>query len=96
MSYFIVRRTFKCKSGIKHAGSIIEPADIRDFKYRLRDKYIVEINEQNFDSMHYLFSIRYGIDIVNPEHIVDIPKVVEPVVEPGVEPVKVIKAIVIP
>lgn len=64
--YYIVKRTFKHKTGVRLAGSIVEPADFRDFKYRVRDNLIVEVNEQNFNSMAYWFRTRHNLEIPHP------------------------------
>lgn len=64
--YYIVKRTFKHKTGVRLAGSIVEPADFRDFKYRVRDNLIVGVNEQNFNSMAYWFRTRHNLEIPHP------------------------------
>lgn len=60
---YLVRRSFRERSTIKSAGSIVEPADIKGFKYRLNDRDVVEVNEQNFERYKDYFKQKFGIDI---------------------------------
>ena len=60
---FVVRRSFRGPRGPISAGSIVEPVDIRNFKYRLQAKHIVEVTEQNFNSYRVFFKQRFGVDI---------------------------------
>ena len=60
---FVVRRSFRGPRGPISAGSIIEPADIRNFRYRLQEKHIIEVTEQNFNSYRVFFKQRFGVDI---------------------------------
>jgi TPP-dependent 2-oxoacid decarboxylase len=60
---YVVRRTFRGPFGVISAGSVIQPADIKMFKYRLQQKHIVEITEQNFERYNSFFKVRLGINI---------------------------------
>ena len=60
---FVVRRSFRGPRGPISAGSIIEPVDIRNFRYRLQEKHIIEVTEQNFNSYRVFFKQRFGVDI---------------------------------
>lgn len=60
---FVVRRSFRGPRGPISAGSMIEPADIRNFRYRLQEKHIIEVTEQNFNSYRVFFKQRFGVDI---------------------------------
>lgn len=60
---FVVRRSFRGPRGPISAGSIIEPADIKNFRYRLQEKHIIEVTEQNFNSYRVFFKQRFGVDI---------------------------------
>jgi len=60
---FIVRRTFRGPKGPLSAGSVIEPADIKDFRYRLQQRHVVEVTEHNFKRYQSFFTERYGVDI---------------------------------
>jgi hypothetical protein len=60
---FVVRRSFRGPRGPISAGSIIEPANIRNFRYRLQEKHIIEVTEQNFNSYRVFFKQRFGVDI---------------------------------
>lgn len=79
---FVVRRSFRGPHGPLKAGSVVEPADMKDFRYRLQQKHVVEVNEQNFDKYQKFFKSKYNVTL---------KPIAEPVVEPKVEPV-VIKA----
>ena len=63
MSYFICRRAFRDAKGPISAGSIIDPADIKRFRFRLQEGHIVEVTEQNFEQYATLFEQRYGITL---------------------------------
>jgi len=60
---YVVRRPFRGPHGPMVVGSIVEPTDLRDFNYRLREKHIVEITEQNYEKYRYFFKQRFGIDL---------------------------------
>lgn len=78
---FVVKRTFRDASGMIPAGSIVEPAGIKRFKYRLLEGHIVEVNEQNFDKYADFFKQRYGIDLP----MIEQPKVEQkPIEQPKV------------
>ena len=79
---FVVRRSFRGPHGPLKAGSVVEPADMKDFRYRLQQKHVVEVNEQNFDKYQKFFKSKYNVTL---------KPITEPKVEPKVEPV-VIKA----
>ena len=61
--YYIVRRAFRCKEGLQLVGSIVEPASISGFKYRLGEKHILQVTEQNFAERARYFKDRYHIEI---------------------------------
>lgn len=82
MSYYICRRTFRDASGPIPAGSIVGPAGIKRFRFRLQEGHIVEVNEQTFEKYASLFKQRYGIEIPTLEEApVDDIVLDEPVVE---------------
>ena len=83
---YIVRRAFRGPNGPMDAGSLIEPADIRDFKYRLQQKHIVEVNEQNFDQYNAFFMERFNVQIPTLED--QVPKITPVVVKSA--PTKVV------
>lgn len=60
---FIVRQSFRTTDGLKPAGSIIEPADIKGFRARIRDNKIVEVTESNYERWSAFFLARYDIKI---------------------------------
>lgn len=63
MSYFICRRTFRDAKGPVSTGSVINPVEIKRFRFRLQEGHIVEVTEQNFEQYATLFEQRYGITI---------------------------------
>lgn len=79
---FVVRRSFRGPHGPLKAGSVVEPADMKDFRYRLQQKHVVEVNEQNFDKYQKFFKSKYNVTLKPLTE----PKV-EPAVEPVVEPI---------
>lgn len=86
---YLVRRSFRERSTIKSAGSIVEPADIKGFKYRLNDRDVVEVNEQNFERYKDYFKQKFGIDIPGlPETTAEVKQEapVEPNQEMHIEP----------
>lgn len=64
---FVVRRPFRDMEGMFNAGSIVEPAQIRNFKRRVIDKHIVEVNEHNFNEYAHFFMERYGVKLEKPK-----------------------------
>ena len=61
--YYIVRRAFRDKQGPLPVGSIVEPTGVRNFKYRLGEQHIVQVNEQNYERYANLFLERFGVVI---------------------------------
>ena len=74
---YVVRRPFRGPHGPMVVGSIVEPTDLRDFNYRLREKHIVEITEQNYEKYKYFFKQRFGIDLPN----IKVNKVEKPTID---------------
>lgn len=76
---YIVRRSFRGPHGPVSAGSVVEPADIKDFKYRLQQQHIVEVNEHNFERYEGFFKARFCAQIpaltvdAKPETVVEEP-----------------------
>ena len=60
---FVVRRPFRDSEGLKTVGTIVVPAAIQRFRYRLGNGYIVEVTEQNFDKYVAYFRDRHHVDI---------------------------------
>lgn len=63
MPYFICRRAFRDAKGPVSTGSVIDPVEIKRFRFRLQEGHIVEVTEQNFEQYATLFEQRYGITI---------------------------------
>ena len=60
---YIVRRSFRGPKGPMSAGSVVEPAAVKNFRYRLQEKHIIEVTEQNFERYSSFFKQRFGVDI---------------------------------
>lgn len=60
---YVVRRPFRDATGMKPAGSIVEPAGVKRFERRLSDGHIVEVTEHNFDKYAEFFKQRFGITL---------------------------------
>lgn len=79
---YVVRRPFRGPHGPMTVGSIVEPTDLRDFNYRLREKHIVEITEHNYEKYKYFFKQRFGIDLAKlPNKNIKINKVEKPTID---------------
>lgn len=79
---YVVRRPFRGPHGPMVVGSIVEPTDLRDFNYRLREKHIVEITEQNYEKYKYFFKQRFGIDLAKlPNKNIKVNKVEKPTMD---------------
>ena len=63
---FVVRRPFRGVHGMIPAGSVVEPAGIRQFKKRVLEGHIVEVTEHNFDTYAEFFKQRYGVVLTPP------------------------------
>ena len=63
MSYFICRRAFRDAEGPVPVGSVVDPTGIKRFRFRLQEKHIVEVTEQNFEQYATLFEQRYDVTI---------------------------------
>lgn len=60
---FVVRRAFRDIFGMHTTGSIVDPAGVRGFKYRMQERRIVEVDEQNLEAMCIYFKERLAIDL---------------------------------
>lgn len=86
---FIVRRSFRGPQGPHKAGSIVEPAEMKNFRYRLQQKHIVEVTEQNFERYQAFFKTRFNIEIPSLKQA----KMAEEVAEAVAEIAAVVKEI---
>ena len=60
---YVVRRAFRHLNQMVTPGSVVEPGSIKNFKGRLRDRFIVEVTEQDFDQWNEYFKTKYGTPI---------------------------------
>lgn len=94
---YVVRRGFRNFGQMMTPGSLVEPGSVKQFKSRLNDGHIVEVNEQDFDKWQKYFKDRIGVEISmpeKPEKPAEPEKPVKPVEpEKQAEPVKVAKVV---
>ncbi len=45
-------------------GSVVDPVSIKGFRYRLQEKRIVEVTEQNLEAMAIYFKERFAVDLM--------------------------------
>lgn len=72
---FVVRRPFRDVCGMRQAGSIVDPASVKRFRYRLQEKHIIKVTEENYDEVNAVLMKRYGRGIQEPidtDHIIGI------------------------
>ena len=60
---FVVRRPFRDAKGVMLAGTVVKPADLQRFMFRVKAGHLVEVNEQNFKAMAAFFKQRYNVDL---------------------------------
>ena len=60
---YVVRRAFRNFGKMITPGSIVEPGNIKRFRFRLSNSNVVEVNEHNFDKWREYFKVRFGVDI---------------------------------
>ena len=100
---YVVRRAFRNFGEMITPGSIVEPGNIKRFKFRLSNGYIVKVSEQDFDKWREYFKVRFGVEIAATGGPVDTPNITseepekEPEKEPEnvkpTEPIKVVKVV---
>lgn len=102
---YVVRRAFRNYNQMMVPGSAVEPGSIKRFKTRLRDRDIIEVSEQGFDSWNNYFLSKFGVPIgpieeavpVDPAPGEQINNDMPPIEDKPVEDkpvVKVVKAVV--
>lgn len=64
---FVVRRPFRDTCGMRQAGSVVDPASVKRFRYRLQERHIIKVTEENFDEVNSLLMSRYGKSIELPK-----------------------------
>ena len=60
---FVVRRSFRNYGLMMLPGSVVEPASIKWFKTRLKDRYIIEVTAHNFDMWKEYFKDKFGVEL---------------------------------
>lgn len=68
---FVIRKPFRNYNQMMLPGTIVEPGSIKWFKNRFKDRYIVEVNEQNFDKWEKYFVGKYGVSLNVEEPITE-------------------------
>ena len=60
---YVVRRDIRNTSGRFSAGSVIEPAEIRNFTQLLHNKYVMLVDEHNYAECYAFFKKRFGVSL---------------------------------
>ena len=60
---FVVKRPFRDGKGFHATGSIVRPGSIDRLKSRIRYGNLMEVNEQNFNSVAHYFKSRHNITL---------------------------------
>lgn len=61
---YVVQRSFKCFGKCFNPGDIIaNVTEVKHFKEKLVDRKIIEVTEQNYDTMVAYFKQKFGVDI---------------------------------
>ena len=74
---YVVRRPFRNFGVMLEPGSVIEPASIKRFKTRLKDRYIVEVNQDNFKYWQAYFKGRMSVNLTEQVESVESVESVE-------------------
>lgn len=88
---YVVRRAFRNYGQTMLPGSVVEPGNIKRFKTRLKDRFIVEVTEQDFSKWNAYFVDKVGTPIQVPDKVEVAETVDAPA--PKTVPVKVEKTI---
>lgn len=98
---YVARRAFRNYNQMILPGSIVEPAGIKWFKTRLKDRVIIEVTPQNFSEWNEYFKQKFGVSLKELANAVTkgadgvtvvgpvVKQTVEPAAKPVKEPVKV-------
>lgn len=61
---YVVRRPFKCFGKCFTTGDVIKDVTVvKGFKSKLVDRKIIEVTEQNYESMKVYFKQKFGVDL---------------------------------
>lgn len=61
---YVVRRPFKCFGKCFIPGDIVtDVAEVKGFKSKLVDRKIIEVTEQNYESLKDYFKQKFGVDL---------------------------------
>ena len=100
---FVVRRPFKSLGKCFTVGSTLEPTDCKLFKTKVAEGKIIEVTENNYETLKSFFQQKFGVVIPpihkeeqtdkQPEEVVKAP--VAPT-KPATKPVAPVKTVVTP
>lgn len=101
---FVVRRPFKSLGKCFTVGSTLEPTDCKLFKTKVAEGKIIEVTENNYETIKSFFQQKFGVVIPpihkeeehtakQPEEVVKAP--VTPT-KPATKPVAPVKTVVTP
>ena len=78
---YVVRKPFRNFGIMLLPGSKVEPGNIKRFKTRLKDRYIIAVTEDNIDNLDAYFKAKHGVSIKahveQPSTTPDVPKPAE-------------------
>lgn len=61
---YVVRRPFKCFGKCFTPGDVVKDVTrVKGFKSKLVDRKIIEVTEQNYESMEVYFKQKFGVDL---------------------------------
>ena len=86
---FVVRRPFKSLGKCFTVGSTLEPTDCKLFKTKVAEGKIIEVTENNYETIKSFFQQKFGV-VIPPIHKEDVQtdKQPEEVVKAPVTPTK--------
>lgn len=60
---YVARRDIDKTFGRYSAGSVIEPAEIKNLPYLLHNKFVVEVDEHNYEEYKVFFKKRFNVTL---------------------------------
>lgn len=84
---YVVRRPFKCFGKCFITGDIVtDVAEVKGFKSKLVDRKIIEVTEQNYESLKGYFKQKFGVDLPANETATNTAKTVATPAKKAEEP----------
>ena len=86
---YVARKAFRNYNQMILPGSVVEPASIKWFKTRLKDRVIIEVTPHNLAMWNEYFEQKFGVSLKKQDEKQDKEPVKEPIKEPVKGPVRV-------